>query len=132
MKIDNQLKKLIKDTTKSFDNIKLGKPISKGSFKPFGDTDKDGIKNIMDCNPLDPNKQDARALFPHIDGLGMTIFWPDGREIKSMRENPQEFSGYAAQLGQTIGLRPVGQMQSSYQWNPSRIEIRWGITQQAY
>lgn len=28
------------------------------NFPPFGDADKDGVKNWMDCQPLNPKKQD--------------------------------------------------------------------------
>ena len=35
---------------------KVGRKKNPLSFNPFGDTDKDGVPNITDCDPLDPTR----------------------------------------------------------------------------
>ena len=50
--VKSYYRKGIIDTKKGKENKKLSIKLS----KPFGDADKDGVFNIIDCEPFDPNK----------------------------------------------------------------------------
>jgi len=100
--------------------------LQKFKWKFPNDIDKDGVPNLKDCEPFNPYRQDPRYLEKKVDGSGLRIMWPDGREIALLQDNKQEFIRYIMDMAYGIGLQPnPNTMQFHIGNNPSRIVITW-------